>query len=73
MKRLFLVLTVLVLSVSTSVIARAQRKTTAIGQGTLMTHSPVKTCIHPGGHIYPPWAADEIVKFFKAHKRTNPS
>ena len=31
------------------------------------THTPVKTFIHPGAHVYPPWAPDEIVKFFKAH------
>jgi len=33
------------------------------------TQTPVKTLIHPGGHIYPPWAPAEIVKFFKMHKR----
>ena len=31
------------------------------------TQTPVKTFIHPGGHVYPPWASAEIVKFFKAH------
>lgn len=31
--------------------------------------SPVKTFIHPGGHVYPTWAPTEIVKFFKAHKQ----
>ena len=30
---------------------------------------PVKTFIHPGGHVYPTWASDEIVEFFKAHKQ----
>jgi polyhydroxybutyrate depolymerase len=25
---------------------------------------PVKTFIHPGGHVYPTWAPTEIVKFF---------
>jgi polyhydroxybutyrate depolymerase len=32
-------------------------------------HTPVETLIHSGGHVYPPWAPDEIVNFFKAHKR----
>jgi polyhydroxybutyrate depolymerase len=32
------------------------------------TQTPVKTFIHPGGHVYPPWVPAEIVKFFKAHK-----
>jgi polyhydroxybutyrate depolymerase len=31
------------------------------------TQTPVKTFTHPGGHVYPPWAPAEIVKFFKAH------
>ena len=31
--------------------------------------APVKTFIHPGGHVYPTWAPSEIVKFFKAHKQ----
>lgn len=31
------------------------------------TRTPVKTFIHPGAHVYPPWAPGEIVKFFKAH------
>ena len=30
---------------------------------------PVKTFIHPGGHVYPGWAPAEIVKFFKSHKQ----
>lgn len=33
------------------------------------TQTPVKTFIHPGGHVYPAWATAEIVKFFKAHKQ----
>ena len=33
------------------------------------TQTPVKTLIHPGGHVYPPWAPAQIVKFFKAHKQ----
>ena len=33
------------------------------------TQTPVKTFIHPGAHVYPPWAPAEIVKFFKAHKQ----
>jgi polyhydroxybutyrate depolymerase len=32
------------------------------------TQTPVKTFIHPGGHVYPLWAPAEIVKFFKNHK-----
>src|SRR5258705_7698576 len=32
------------------------------------TQTPVKTFIHPGAHVYPPWAPAEIVKFFKNHK-----
>jgi polyhydroxybutyrate depolymerase len=32
------------------------------------THTPVMTFIHPGGHVYPPWASQAIVKFFEAHK-----
>jgi polyhydroxybutyrate depolymerase len=31
------------------------------------TLTPVKTYIHPGGHVYPSWASQETVKFFKAH------
>jgi polyhydroxybutyrate depolymerase len=31
------------------------------------TQTPVKTFIHPGAHVYPPWAPAEIVKFFQAH------
>jgi len=31
------------------------------------THTPVKTIIHPGGHVYPPWAPAQITEFFKAH------
>ena len=33
------------------------------------THTPVVTRIHPGGHVYPPWAPPAIVEFFKLHKR----
>ncbi len=33
------------------------------------THTPVKTFIHPGAHVYPSWAPAEIVKFFKNHKQ----
>jgi hypothetical protein len=29
--------------------------------------TPVKTFIHQGAHVYPPWAPLQIVKFFKAH------
>jgi polyhydroxybutyrate depolymerase len=31
-------------------------------------HTPVVTRIHPGGHVYPPWAPQAIVEFFKNHK-----
>jgi hypothetical protein len=36
---------------------------------TSTTHTPVVTRIHPGGHVYPPWAPMSIVEFFKNHKR----
>jgi hypothetical protein len=29
--------------------------------------TPVKTFVHAGGHVYPPWAPLSIVRFFKAH------
>jgi polyhydroxybutyrate depolymerase len=32
------------------------------------TQTPVVTRIHPGGHVFPPWAAPAIVEFFKLHK-----
>ena len=32
-------------------------------------HTPVKQITHPDVHIYPTWAPDEIVKFFKNHPR----
>lgn len=32
------------------------------------THTPVVTHIHPGGHVYPPWAPQTMVEFFKNHK-----
>jgi polyhydroxybutyrate depolymerase len=32
------------------------------------SHTPVVTRIHPGGHVFPPWAASAIVEFFKEHK-----
>jgi len=34
------------------------------------THTPVKTYIHDGAHVYPKWAPGEIVTFFKNHKRS---
>lgn len=34
------------------------------------TQTPVKTLIHDGAHWYPSWAPEEIVKFFKNHKRS---
>lgn len=43
------------------------------GQGCIRypstTQTPVKTIVHPDGHVYPPWASKEIVKFFKAHQQ----
>ncbi len=30
--------------------------------------TPVVTWIHPGGHVYPPWAPAAFVEFFKKHK-----
>jgi polyhydroxybutyrate depolymerase len=33
------------------------------------TQTPVKTFIHPGAHVYPPWAPPRIVEFFKAHSQ----
>ena len=33
------------------------------------SQTPVKTFIHPGGHVYPPWAPNEVVMFFKNHKK----
>jgi polyhydroxybutyrate depolymerase len=58
-------------------IETARQENNATGQGqscgqvctfyASTTHTPVKTFIHPGGHVYPPWAAAQIVKFFQAH------
>ncbi len=31
-------------------------------------HAPVETIIHPGGHVYPPWASARIAEFFAAHR-----
>jgi len=31
--------------------------------------TPVRTYIHPMGHVYPPWAPFQIVRFFKAHQQ----
>jgi polyhydroxybutyrate depolymerase len=30
------------------------------------THTPAVTIIHPGGHVFPQWAAHRIVEFFKS-------
>jgi len=30
-------------------------------------HAPVETIVHSGGHVYPPWASQRIVEFFKKH------
>jgi polyhydroxybutyrate depolymerase len=32
------------------------------------TQTPVRTVIHPGAHVYPTWAPQEIVGFLKLHK-----
>jgi len=32
-------------------------------------HAPVMNVVHPGGHVYPPWASGRFVAFFKAHPR----
>jgi polyhydroxybutyrate depolymerase len=29
--------------------------------------APIKVCIHDGSHIYPAWASDGLVSFFKNH------
>jgi polyhydroxybutyrate depolymerase len=33
------------------------------------TATPVVNITHAGGHVYPPWATDEIVRFFKRQTR----
>jgi polyhydroxybutyrate depolymerase len=56
-------------------IARHVDHATATGQpcGPICTlypstsQTPVVTRIHPGGHVYPPWAPEAIVEFFKTH------
>jgi polyhydroxybutyrate depolymerase len=32
-------------------------------------HAPVVNIIHPGGHVFPPWASGKMVPFFKEHPR----
>ena len=43
----------------------------ACGEGCTLYPStkkaPVAVIVHPGGHVFPPWAAAKIVEFFKAH------
>ncbi|HEV2718909.1 MAG TPA: esterase, partial [Thermoanaerobaculia bacterium] len=29
--------------------------------------APVVNIVHPGGHVYPPWASERIAAFFKQH------
>jgi polyhydroxybutyrate depolymerase len=29
--------------------------------------APVMTIVHPGGHVYPPWASERIAAFFRQH------
>ena len=29
--------------------------------------APIKVCIHDGAHVYPPWAPESFVSFFKSH------
>ena len=31
--------------------------------------TPVKTLVHPGGHVYPTWASTELVRFFRSHRQ----
>ena len=31
--------------------------------------APVETWIHPGGHVFPPWAGAAVVRFFRDHPR----
>ena len=30
-------------------------------------NAPVETIVHPGGHVYPPWASMRIAEFFRKH------
>jgi polyhydroxybutyrate depolymerase len=30
-------------------------------------NAPVELIVHPGGHVFPPWATKKIVQFLKAH------
>jgi len=30
--------------------------------------APVEAITHPGGHVYPPWASEKVVDFFKSHE-----
>jgi polyhydroxybutyrate depolymerase len=32
--------------------------------------APVVVVVHPGGHVFPRWAGERIVKFFRAHPLT---
>jgi len=58
-------------------LARTANHATGAGQpcGPICTfypstsQTPVKTLIHPGGHVYKPWVPAETVKFFKANKQ----
>lgn len=31
--------------------------------------TPVRSIVHPGGHVFPPFATEAIVTFFKSHRR----
>jgi len=33
------------------------------------TGTPVRSIVHPGGHVFPPFATEAIVDFFKNHRR----
>jgi polyhydroxybutyrate depolymerase len=48
----------------------------ACGQGCTRYLStkktPVVVIVHPGGHVFPPWASAKIVDFFKAHSAHGP-
>jgi len=32
--------------------------------------APVEVWIHPGGHVFPPWAGPAVVRFFRNHPRS---
>jgi len=34
--------------------------------------APVVVLVHPGGHVFPRWAGERMVKFFRSHPRNTP-